>query len=86
MLEIVTKMRSGQREGKRQGWPDPGEMVKDGLKWSKGREAVREEEATDMSETAGDGTAAEIDVWGVGRGHQREERQSEMLEMIREHQ
>lgn len=42
MLEIVTKMRSGQREGKWQGWPDPGEMVKDGLKWSKGREAVRE--------------------------------------------
>ena len=39
---MVTKMRSGQREGKWQGVPDPGEMVKDGLKWSKGREAVRE--------------------------------------------
>lgn len=63
---------------------------RDGQRWSemvkRQRGCQREEEATDMSETAGDGTAAEIDVWGVGRGHQREERQSEMLEMIREHQ
>lgn len=61
---MVMKMRSGQKEGKLPGWPDPGEMVKDGLKGSKGREVVREEEGTDMSETAGDGTAGEIDGCG----------------------
>ena len=81
---MVTKMRSGQREGKWQGVPDPGEMVKDGLKWSKGREVVRERRGQTCQRQLETGQL--VRLMGVGRGHRREEGQSEMLEMIREHQ
>ena len=84
-------VRDGQEDqkwterGSGQGWSDPGEMVKDGPKWSKGREAVRERRRGQTCQRQLD-MGQLVRMMGVGRGHQREERQPEMLEMIREHQ
>lgn len=70
---MIKKMRSQQRERK---WPGAVRSRREGLKWSKGREAVRERREQTWQRQL------EMGQMGVGR----EERQPEMLKMVREHQ